>query len=64
MAEAARAHLERHVDEHDIFESAYTTEGTFTHDRRIDFFNMRFEVDVDADSQSAEEWDSRRRSPF
>jgi len=55
MAESARAHLERHVDEHDIFESAYTAEGTFTYDRRIDFFNLRYEVNVDADSESAGE---------
>ena len=30
--------------EHDIFVSAYTAEGTFTYDARIDFFNLRYEV--------------------
>ena len=30
--------------EHDIFVSAYTPEGTFTYDDRIQFFNLRYEV--------------------
>ncbi len=55
LIDSARAHLERHVADHDIFESAYSAEGTFTYDGRIDFFNLRYEVKVDGDSESAGE---------
>lgn len=55
LTESARAHLERHVADHDIFESAYSAEGTFTYDGRIDFFNLRYEVTVDGDSDLAGE---------
>ena len=44
LTEPARAYLQRHVDEHDIFDSAYTPEGTLTYDKRLDFFNLRYEV--------------------
>lgn len=30
--------------EHDIFLSAFTTEGTFTYDQSVQFFNLRHEV--------------------
>jgi len=30
--------------EHDLFVSAYTPEGTLSYDKRIMFFNMRYEV--------------------
>lgn len=40
----ARARLVRSQPDHDIFKSAYTTEGTFTYDERILFFNLRYEV--------------------
>lgn len=40
----ARKYLEAARAEHDIFVSAYTAEGTFTYDARIDFFNLRYEI--------------------
>lgn len=44
LDEKARAYLAREQPEHDIFKSAYTTEGTFTYDTDIRFFNLRYEV--------------------
>ncbi len=44
LDEKARAYLLREQPEHDIFKSAYTTEGTFTYDTDIRFFNLRYEV--------------------
>ena len=44
LSEAARQYLVRSTAEHDIFVSAYTPEGTFTYDERIQFFNLRYEV--------------------
>lgn len=44
LTDQARRYLVGAQAEHDIFESAYTPEGTFTYDQRIDFFNFRFEV--------------------
>ena len=49
-----RAYLVREQPEHDIFKSAYTTEGTFTYDERIQFFNLRYEIRGDG-SDKAEE---------
>ncbi len=43
LTDQARRYLVGAQAEHDIFESAYTPEGTFTYDSRIDFFNFRFE---------------------
>ena len=42
--------------EHDIALSAYSVEGTFVYDARIDFFNLRYEVraaDADAATDTA-----------
>ena len=47
LTDQARAYLQRHVDEHDIFVSAYTPEGTLTYDKKLDFFNLRYEVRAD-----------------
>lgn len=44
LDDAARAYLLREQPNHDIFKSAYTAEGTFTYDERIQFFNFRYEV--------------------
>lgn len=44
LDESSRAYLEQNVADHDIFESAYTREGTLTYDHRIDFFNLRYEI--------------------
>jgi Family of unknown function (DUF6204) len=44
LTDASRQYLVRSKAEHDIFVSAYTPEGTFTYDDRIQFFNLRYEV--------------------
>ena len=44
LDEMSLARLAREQAEHDIFKSAYTTEGTFTYDSNILFFNLRYEV--------------------
>lgn len=46
LTESARRYLVGAQVEHDIFVSAYTPEGTFTYDARIDFFNLRYELRV------------------
>jgi hypothetical protein len=43
------------VGDHEIFKSAYSPEGSFTYDARIDFFNLRYEIKVDGDVAAAEE---------
>ena len=48
----ARAYLATHRAEHDIFRSAFTTEGTLTYDDRLDFFNLRYEVRFNGDDAS------------
>ena len=53
LSDQARAYLVGARAEHDIFKSAYTAEGTFTYDDRIDFFNLRYEMRAaDADAAS------------
>ena len=49
-----RRYLEAARAEHDIFVSAYTAEGTFTYDARIDFFNLRYEIRSAADDPMAD----------
>jgi len=44
LTEQAQRYLAGAQAEHDIFRSAYTEEGTFTYDERIQFFNLRYEV--------------------
>lgn len=44
LGESSRQYLSRSKAEHDIFVSAYTAEGTFTYDDRIQFFNLRYEI--------------------
>jgi hypothetical protein len=53
LTDEARRYLVTGQQEHDIFNSAYTTEGTFTYDSRIDFFNFRYEVRVSGDELEA-----------
>ncbi len=48
LTDASRRQLAAAADEHEIFRSAYTTEGTFVYDARLDFFNLRYEIRVDA----------------
>ena len=54
LDEATQAYLTREQPEHDIFKSAYTAEGTFTYDERIQFFNLRYEMRCNDDSDDAE----------
>lgn len=53
LTERVRASLERARPEHDIFVSAFTEEGTFTYDERLQFFNLRYEVRDAADDADA-----------
>ena len=54
LDDATHAYLTREQPEHDIFKSAYTAEGTFTYDERIQFFNLRYEIRCNDDSDDAE----------
>jgi len=53
LSDEARRYLVAAQPEHDIFVSAFTTEGTFTYDDRIAFFNLRYEVRGAADDAEA-----------
>ena len=44
LTDEARRYLVREQAEHEILKSAYTAEGTFTYDARIEFFNLRYEI--------------------
>jgi hypothetical protein len=44
LTEQARAFLVRALADHDILRSAYTPEGTFTYDKALTFFNLRYEL--------------------
>ncbi len=54
LDEATHAYLTREQPEHDIFKSAYTVDGTFTYDGRIQFFNLRYEIRCDGESDDPE----------
>lgn len=54
LTDRARRFLESFADDHDIFSSAFTEEGTLTYDERLLFFNLRYEVS-DAEGESAAE---------
>ena len=49
-----RGRLTAALAEHDIFVSAYTPEGTFTYDHRLDFFNLRYEIRIDQGDSTVE----------
>ncbi len=60
LTDRARRLLESFADDHDIFSSAFTEEGTLTYDERLLFFNLRYEVRdserrTDAESYAATE---------
>ncbi len=44
LSEQAHRYLTAAQAEHDIFTSAYTPEGTFTYNSKLDFFNLRYEI--------------------
>lgn len=54
LSDRARTSLERALPEHDLFASAFTEEGTFTYDERLQFFNLRYEVRDAVDAADAE----------
>ena len=47
LSDATRRWLVASQNQHDIFQSSFTQEGTFTYDPAIDFFNFRYEVRVE-----------------
>jgi hypothetical protein len=56
LDDRARTYLVSAQPEHDVFVSAYTPEGTFTYDERIQFFSLRYEIrtsDADASAEAA-----------
>lgn len=44
LSSEARAYLQKSADEHDIFKSQFTQEGTFTYDKQLVAFNLRYEL--------------------
>lgn len=53
LSEQARSYLLKAQPDHDIFKSAFTTEGTFTYDEKVQFFNLRYEVRTSEGSEAA-----------
>lgn len=53
LDDMTRSYLAREQAHHDIFVAAYTSEGTFTYDERILFFNLRYEIRTNAGSEEA-----------
>lgn len=62
LDERQRARLTDALAEHDIFVSAYTPEGTFTYDHKLDFFNLRYEIRIDHGTSTTEIAAERGRS--
>lgn len=55
LSDRARTYLTGARPEHDIFVSAYTSEGSLSYDDRVDFFNIRYEWRAtDEDAAAAE----------
>jgi hypothetical protein len=53
LTDEQRAALLAEIDDHDIFKAAYTEWGSFTYEKNLVWFNLRYEVrteDEDADS--------------
>ncbi|CAN5730049.1 hypothetical protein BH10ACT1_BH10ACT1_40090 [soil metagenome] len=44
LTDEARATLTAEAEDHTVFRSAFTTEGTLTYDQRLHFFNVRYEL--------------------
>jgi hypothetical protein len=47
LTDEQRASLLAEVDDHDIFKAAYTESGTFTYEKNLVWFNLRYEVRTD-----------------
>lgn len=54
LGDRARQFLVSFADDHDIFSSAFTEEGTLTYDDKLVFFNLRYEVRDAADEADAQ----------
>lgn len=54
LGDEARRYLVSAQPEHDIFKSAYTSEGTLTYDTAIDFFNLRYELRLRGDAATSD----------
>jgi Family of unknown function (DUF6204) len=44
LSQEARSYLQKSCEEHDIFKSQFTEEGTFTYDKQLVAFNLRYEL--------------------
>ncbi len=44
ISQEARSYLQKSSEEHDIFKSQFTEEGTFTYDKQLVAFNLRYEL--------------------
>ena len=64
LSDQTRAYLVRQQPDHDIFRSAYTTEGTFTYDEKIEFFNLRYEVRTSEGEEDAARIGEREAALF
>lgn len=54
LDDEVRAALLAEAEEHSIFRSAFTADGTFTYDERLVAFNLRYEIRVPDDADGAE----------
>ena len=44
LTDETRRYLRDALDDHDLFRSQFTAEGTLSYDQRLDFFNLRYEI--------------------
>lgn len=44
LSHEARSYLQKSSEEHEIFKSQFTEEGTFTYDKQLVAFNLRYEL--------------------
>jgi hypothetical protein len=49
LSESQRARLLEALEDHHVTNAAYTGEGTFTYDPRLESFSLRYEIRTDAD---------------
>lgn len=54
LDDQTRAALLAEADEHSIFRSSFTADGTFTYDERLVAFNLRYEARVPDDAATAD----------
>lgn len=54
LSDEARQRLSAEADQHDIFLSSYTADGTFTYEPRLDAFSFRYEVREVSESSASD----------